>query len=188
MQTWCAQPNFPVLAQYMQISKIGPLHCAAVMHRCAAACAGAPTSALTATTAANNSEVFDKVLIMISPSRFARRIVASDLRKLGAGNRLGCSVPRSKVTSQSSFKRTVAKFHMESARTALPEKLGGAPVQFAAVVSGWRAAWAARAVSASVARRVCSSSPPGWMMPADIRSCIAASTVMSRSITSRRGT
>jgi hypothetical protein len=68
MQTWCAQPNFPVLAQYMQISKIGPLHCAAVMHRCAAACAGAPTSALTATTAANNSEVFDKVLIMISPS------------------------------------------------------------------------------------------------------------------------
>ena len=59
---------------------------------------------------------------------------------------------------------------------------------FAATSAGARAACAARAVCASVARRFCSSSPPGWMMPADIRSCIAASTVMSRSITSRRGT
>ena len=70
MQTWCAQPNFPVLAQNMQMKGSGPLHCAAVMHRCAADCAGAaaPISALTATAAANNSEVFDKILIMISPS------------------------------------------------------------------------------------------------------------------------
>jgi hypothetical protein len=107
----------------MQMKGSGPLHCAAVMHRCAAACAGAPTSALTATTAANNSEVFDKVLIMVSPSDLHGEFVASGLRKLGAGNRLGCSVPRSKVTSQSSFKRAVAKIHMESARKPLPEKL-----------------------------------------------------------------
>jgi len=124
MQTWCAQPYLSVLAQNMQMKGSGPLHCAAVMHRCAAACAGAaaPTSALTATTAANNSEVFAKILIMISPFRFARRIVASGLRKLGARNRQGCSVPRSKVTSQSSFKRTVVKIRIESARKALPEK------------------------------------------------------------------
>jgi hypothetical protein len=37
-------------------------------------------------------------------------------------NRQGCSVPRSKVTSQSSFKRTVVKIRIESARKALPEK------------------------------------------------------------------
>jgi hypothetical protein len=125
MQTWCAQPYLSVLAQNMQMKGSGPLHCAAVMHRCAAACAGAaaPTSALTATTAANNSEVFAEILIMISPFRFARRIVASGLRKLGARNRQGCSVPRSKVTSQSSFKRTVVKIRIESARKALPEKL-----------------------------------------------------------------
>jgi hypothetical protein len=88
MQTWCAQPIFPVLAQNMQRSKIGPLHCAAMMHRCAAACAGAPTSALIATAAANNSEVFDKVFIIISPSDLHGAFVASGLRKRGAGNRL----------------------------------------------------------------------------------------------------
>jgi hypothetical protein len=122
MQTWCAQPYLSVLAQNMQMKGSGPLHCAAVMHRCAAACAEAPTSALTATAAANNSEVFAEILIMISPFRFARRIVASGLRKLGARNRQGCSVPRSKVTSQSGFKRTIVKIRIESARKALPEK------------------------------------------------------------------
>jgi hypothetical protein len=125
MQTWCAQPYCPVLPQYMQMKGSGPLHCDAVMHRSAAACAGAaaPTSALTATTAANNSEVLDKVLIMISPSDLHGEFVASGLRKRGADNRPGCSVPRSKVTSQSSFKRAVAKIHMESVRKPLPEKL-----------------------------------------------------------------
>jgi hypothetical protein len=125
MQTWCAQPYCPVLPQYMQMKGSGPLHCDAVMHRSAAACAGAaaPTSALTATTAANNSEVLDKVLIMFSPSDLHGVFVASGLRKRGADNRPGCSVPRSKVTSQSSFKRAVAKIHMESVRKPLPEKL-----------------------------------------------------------------
>jgi hypothetical protein len=72
----------------MQMKGSGPLHCAAVMHRCAAACAGVPTSALIATAAANNSEVFDNVLIMSSPSDLHGEFVASGLRKLGAGNRL----------------------------------------------------------------------------------------------------
>jgi hypothetical protein len=87
----------------MQMKGSGPLHCAAVMHRSAAACAGAaaPTSALTATAAANNSEVLDKVLIMVSPSYLHGEFVASGLRKFGAGKRPSCSVPRSKVTSQS---------------------------------------------------------------------------------------
>jgi hypothetical protein len=85
----------------MQMKGSGPLHCDAMMHRSAAACAGAPTSALTATAAANNSEVLDKVLIMISPSDLHGEFVASGLRKFGAGNRPSCSVPRSKVTSQS---------------------------------------------------------------------------------------
>jgi hypothetical protein len=71
----------------MQMKGSGPLHCDAMMHRSAAACAGAPTSALTATAAANNSEVFDKVLIMISPSDLHKNFVASGLRTLGAGNR-----------------------------------------------------------------------------------------------------
>jgi hypothetical protein len=88
MQTWCAQPNFPVLAQNMQMKGSGPLHCAAVMHRCAAACAEAPTSALTTTAAAINSEVFDKVLIMISPSDWHGECVSSGLRKRGACKRL----------------------------------------------------------------------------------------------------
>jgi hypothetical protein len=100
MQTWCAQPIFPVLAQNMQRSKIGPLHCDATMHRCAAACAGAPTSTLIATAAANTSEVFDQVLIMISPSDWHGEFFASGWRKRGAGNRLARNVPRSKVTSQ----------------------------------------------------------------------------------------
>jgi len=72
----------------MQMKGSGPLHCAAVMHRCAAACAGALTSALTATAAANSSEVFDNVLIMISPSDLHGEFVASGLRKRGACNRL----------------------------------------------------------------------------------------------------
>jgi hypothetical protein len=72
-----------------------------MMHRSAAACAEAPASALTATTAANNSDDFDKVLIMVSPSDLPGEFVASGMRKRGAGNRLGCSVPRSKVPSQS---------------------------------------------------------------------------------------
>src|ERR1700675_433861 len=82
MQTWCAQPSFPVLPQNMQMKGSGPLHCAAVMHRCAAACAGAPTSALTAMAAANNSEVFDKVLIMVSPSDLHVVFIVSGLPSL----------------------------------------------------------------------------------------------------------
>jgi hypothetical protein len=73
----------------MQMKGSGPLHCAAVMHRCgAAACAEAPTSALTATAAANNSEVFDKVPNMISPSDWHGEFAASGLRKRGACKRL----------------------------------------------------------------------------------------------------
>jgi hypothetical protein len=99
------------------------------------------------------------------------------------------SVPRSKVTSQLvSNVRLQKSTWNRRARRCRKSSCAHTPVQIAAVVSGWRAACAARAVSASVARRFCASSPPGWMMPADIRSCIAASTVMSRSITSRRGT
>ena len=189
MQTWCAQPYCPVLPQYMQMKGSGPLHCAAVMHRSAAACAGTPISALAARTAANNSDVFDNVLIMISPSDLHGEFVASGLRKLGAGNRLGSQCPAIKGYKSIGFKRVVVKIHIDSARHALSEKLArDAPAQFAAVVSGRRAACAARAVSASAARRFCASSPPGWMMPADMMSCIACSTVMSRSITSRRGT
>jgi hypothetical protein len=95
-----------------------------MMHRSAAACAGAPapTSALTATTAANNSEVFDKVLIMVSPSDLHGEFVASGLRKLGAGNRLGSKCPAIKGYKSIGFKRVVAKIHIESARQALPEK------------------------------------------------------------------
>jgi hypothetical protein len=122
MQTWCAQPSFPVLAQNMQSSKIGPLHCAAMMHRCAAACAGAPASALIATAAANNSDDFDKVLIMVSPSDLHGEFGASGLRKLGAGNRLGSKCPAIKGYKSIGFKRVVAKIHIESARQALPEK------------------------------------------------------------------
>jgi hypothetical protein len=122
MQTWCAQPSFPVLAQNMQSSKIGPLHCAAMMHRCAAACAGAPASALTATAAANNSDDFDKVLIMVSPSDLHGEFVASGLRKLGAGNRLSPKCPAIKGYKSIGFKRVVAKIHIESAHRALPEK------------------------------------------------------------------
>jgi hypothetical protein len=119
MQTWCAQPSFPVLPQYMQMKGSGPLHCDAVMHRCAAACAGAPTSALTARAAANNSEVFDKVLIMISPSDVHVEFVASDVQKLDAGNRPVNSLPRSKVTSQLISNVRLQKTHIDSARKAL---------------------------------------------------------------------
>ena len=122
MQTWCAHSYFPVLPQYMQMKGSGPLHWAAVMHRSAAAYADAPTSALTATTAANNSEVFDKVLIMISPSDLPGEFVASASWKRGAGNRLGSKCPAIKGYKSIGFKRAVAKIHIESARQALPEK------------------------------------------------------------------
>ena len=119
MQTWCAQPNFPVLPQNMQMKGSGPLHCAAVMHRCAAACAGAPTSALTAMAAANNSDVFDKVLIMISPFRFARRICCFRLAEARRRQSPRWQCPAIKGYKSISFKCAVAKIHMESARKAL---------------------------------------------------------------------
>ena len=118
-QTWCAQPYFPVLPQYMQMKGSGPLHCDAVMHGSAAACAGAPTSALTATAAANNSAVFDKVLIMISPSDLQVEFVVSGLRKARRRKSPAWECPAIKGYKSISFKCAVAKIHIESARKAL---------------------------------------------------------------------
>ena len=56
-----------------------------------------------------------------------------------------------------------------------------------AVVGAGRLARASRA-SASADSFFCWSGPPGCAMPADINSVIAVSTVMSRSMMSRRGT
>jgi hypothetical protein len=105
----------------MQMKGSGPLHCDATMHRCAAACAGAaaPTSALTATAAANNSEVFDKVLIMISPSDWHIGLVASGLRKARRGRSPRRQCPAIEGYKSISFKCTVAKIHIESARKTL---------------------------------------------------------------------
>ena len=118
MQTWCAQPYCPVLPQYMQMKGSGPLHCDAMMHRSAAACAGAPTSALTATAAANNSEVFDKVLIMISPSELHKSLLLPACGR-SAPEIARWQCPAIKGYESISFKCTVAKIHIESARQAL---------------------------------------------------------------------
>jgi len=77
----------------MQIWGNAPWHCRAVSHR-SAACAGAPTSALSATMAANNIELDVTDLIMISSSG-------------KINNRASLSRPKNKIESQAANARPV---------------------------------------------------------------------------------
>src|SRR5439155_21810589 len=71
----------------------------------------------------------------------------------------------------------------------LRESTGRDRCYFTGAVEGeLRVACATRAVSASADSFFCPSAAAGCAMPADINSVIAASTVMSRSMISRRGT
>ncbi len=119
--------------------------------------------------------------------RCARRFVAGGARRRGAG-----AGARSETAIAARGGVAAIALSVRARRGGPHDRRGLTPSYFAVVGSALRAVCAARAVSASAASLACDpgdwDSPPGCTMPADINSVIAASTVMSRSITSRRGT